>query len=229
MEQPELFVFAGPNGAGKSTLSASMVPPGTPIFDGDKEFMRLKKQFPETDSGNINDAVNGHIFSDWKNDMQSNKQTCAFETNFRTIDVINSVKTFKDKGFATRLIFFGLDDLALSIERVKLRVLKGGHDVSLDNIKANYKQSLSNLQTHYAEFDQVLIMKSASTERGQKLSVYLKIENGIIQEHSKEMPAWADRLVQTITEKLAKKKIDTPIQEQSQIKTATKMTISDNH
>ena len=53
MEQPELFVFAGPNGAGKSTLSSSMVPLGTPIFDGDKEFILLKKQFPGLDSDKL--------------------------------------------------------------------------------------------------------------------------------------------------------------------------------
>ncbi len=78
MEQPELFVFAGPNGAGKSTLSSSMVPPGTPIFDGDKEFILLKKQFPGLDSGNLYDAVNGHLFSDWKETMQAKNATCAW-------------------------------------------------------------------------------------------------------------------------------------------------------
>lgn len=206
MEQPELFVFAGPNGAGKSTLSALMVPPGTPIFDGDKEFILLKKQFQGLDSGDLYDAVNGHIFSDWKDDMQRSRRTCAFETNFNNTDVMKSVDGFKQKDFATRLIFFGLDDLALSVERVKLRVLKGGHDVSFDNIKANFEQGLSNLQKYYSAFDQVILLKSASEEAGQKISVYLKLENGKIKEQGQHLPNWVDGIVHDISHRLAKEK-----------------------
>jgi predicted ABC-type ATPase len=123
MKQPQLYVFAGPNGAGKSTLSASMLLPGTPIFDGDKEFALLKKEFPSTDSGDLYDAVNGHIFSDWKDKAKSQSMDCAFETNFRSSDVMNSISEFKKSGYQTRLIFFGLDGLEASIERVKLRWL----------------------------------------------------------------------------------------------------------
>jgi hypothetical protein len=32
---------------------------GTPIFDGDKEFLQLKKVFDQTDIGALYDAVNG--------------------------------------------------------------------------------------------------------------------------------------------------------------------------
>ncbi|WPU99478.1 hypothetical protein SNE26_26025 [Mucilaginibacter sp. cycad4] len=45
MPIPQLYVFAGPNGAGKSTLASSMLPPGTPYFDGDLLFTELKKLF----------------------------------------------------------------------------------------------------------------------------------------------------------------------------------------
>ncbi|SEM69882.1 Predicted ABC-type ATPase [Mucilaginibacter gossypiicola] len=194
MDQPELFVFAGPNGAGKSTLSSSMVPPGTPIFDGDKEFILLKKQFPGLDSGNLYDAVNGHIFSDWKETMQNRNTTCAFETNFRTEDIMKSVNEFKINGYSTRLFFFGLDDIAMSFERVLLRVAKGGHDVSADNIKANYKESLINLQKYYHAFEQVILMKAASKENGQGVSVYLKFAGGKIIDESVNLPHWVNRI-----------------------------------
>lgn len=196
MEQPELFVFAGPNGAGKSTLSSSMVPPSTPVFDGDKEFMLLKKQFPDLDSGNLYDAVNGHIFSDWKQSMQEKKSTCAFETNFRTADVMKSVTEFKNKGFATRLLFFGLDDISLSFERVRLRVIKGGHDVSAENIRANFEHSLVNLLKHYQAFDQVILMKVSATEKGRDISVFLKFEKGRLIEQASQLPEWANHIVQ---------------------------------
>ncbi|MES2060306.1 MAG: zeta toxin family protein [Bacteroidota bacterium] len=198
MKHPQLYVFAGPNGAGKSTLSASMLLPGTPIFDGDKEFALLKKEFPSTDSGNLYEAVNGHIFSDWKNKAMEQSLDCAFETNFRSSEVMNSVTEFKKSGYQARLIFFGLDSLEASIERVKLRVANGGHQVSLDNIKANYEMGLKNLTKYYQDFDSVHLVKSfASNELDRKLTSYLTIEAGQIEERAELIPDWANDLVKT--------------------------------
>ena len=53
MTAGQLYVFAGPNGAGKSTFAASMVPQGTPIFDGDKKFAELKGFFYDLDESRI--------------------------------------------------------------------------------------------------------------------------------------------------------------------------------
>lgn len=64
---PQLDVFAGPNGAGKSTFSQIRLGPDIPVLDGDKEFALLKSKFDSTDSGTLYDAVNGHIFENWKN------------------------------------------------------------------------------------------------------------------------------------------------------------------
>jgi predicted ABC-type ATPase len=203
MEQAKLFVFAGPNGAGKSTLSATMLPPGTPVFDGDKELALLREQFPGLDSGNLYEAVNGHIFSDWKDQVQARRMDCAFETNFRSGDVMNTVNEFKNKGYEARLVYFGLDSLEASVERVKLRVAMGGHDVTLDNIIANYNEGLKNLQNHFREFDEVLLVRSFTSDDqlSLKFHPYLKIEKGQIKEQAEQMPNWANMLVQNISAK----------------------------
>lgn len=217
MKQPQLYVFAGPNGAGKSTLSASMLLPGTPIFDGDKEFALLKKEFPSTDSGDLYDAVNGHVFSNWKNKEKTQSNDCAFETNFRSSDVMNSVAEFIKSGYQTRLIFFGLDSLEASIERVKLWVANGGHQVSLDNIKANYEMGLKNLTKYYQEFDSVHIVKSfASNDLDKKLTSYLTIESGTIKEQAELIPNWANELIKAIELNQSAKIIDNQQRQQDQ-------------
>ncbi|MBB6129408.1 zeta toxin family protein [Mucilaginibacter lappiensis] len=217
MKQPQLYVFAGPNGAGKSTLSASMLAPGTPVFDGDKELALLKQQFPDTDSGNLYEAVNGHVFSDWKNKAKKERIDCAFETNFRSADVMNSVKEFKDQGYEIRLIFFGLDNVEASIDRVKLRVLNGGHEVSLDNIKANYESGLKNLESYYQAFDSVHIVKGFPTnEQDNKLSSYLTIERGQIKEQAGLLPDWVNKLIKSIALKQSQKLIEEQNQQQEQ-------------
>jgi predicted ABC-type ATPase len=203
MEQPKLFVFAGPNGAGKSTLSANMLPSGTPVFDGDKELALLRQQFPGLDSGNLYDAVNGHIFSSWKEQVQGKRMDCAFETNFRSADVMSTVNEFKDRGYELQLIYFGLDNLDASVERVKARVAMGGHDVTLDNITANYNEGLKNLEKYFNEFDNVLLVRSFTEDKQQSLKFhpYLKIEQGQIKEQAEQIPDWANKLVQQIEQK----------------------------
>ncbi len=132
---PQLDVFAGPNGAGKSTFSGLMLGPGVPVFDGDKEFAKLRKTFNTIDSGTLYDEVNNHIFEDWKQLQLSTKADCAFETNFRSATVMNTVQQFARSGYETNMYFFGLDSIQAAIERVRLRVAEGGH-AGLENIQA---------------------------------------------------------------------------------------------
>lgn len=186
-----LYVFAGPNGAGKSTLSSSLVPEGTPIFDGDKEFALLKRSFTDTDSGTLYDAVNGHIFEEWKAKQLKTKAICAFETNFRSAQVMESVAQFKQSGYETHLLFFGLDSIEAAMERVAIRVSLGGHHVSPENIAANYTEGLKNFGIYYKEFDQVEVWQNF--QYGEPTMIarpLLKIEKGNLTEKLEALPAW---------------------------------------
>lgn len=202
MKKPQLYVFAGPNGAGKSTLSATMVPPGTPIFDGDKELALLRKQFPGLDSGNLYDVVNGHIYEDWKKMAIQSGSDCAFETNFRLPDVMQSVDQFKNSGYEVRLIFFGLDSIEASVDRVAMRVTHGGHDVSPDNIRENYDKGLKNLGIYYKGFDSVHLYHNYENQQQIIQSVPLMtIEEGQIKEQALNLPEWTKTFSQILEQK----------------------------
>lgn len=189
---PQLYVFAGPNGAGKSSFSGQLLGPDIPVFDGDKEFAKLKIVFDATDSGTLYDAVNGHIFDDWKSLQISRKADCAFETNFRSADVMASVEFFKRNGYETSLYFFGLDSLQSSIERVRLRVAEGGHQVSLENITTNYEEGLKNLILFFNHFDRVyLIQNFAEIDEPALFTPLMNIENGLLIEQADLLPDWA--------------------------------------
>jgi len=129
---PQLYVFAGPNGAGRSTLSSFMVSPKTPVFDGDVVFQNLKKIYADLDESLLWANVNDVAFTKWKSTSLSSDANSAFETNFRSKEVMKTVELFAAAGFETRLFFMGLDNLEASIDRVKLRVAKGGHNVSVE-------------------------------------------------------------------------------------------------
>ena len=191
MSAPQLFVFAGPNGAGKSTLSATMLAEGTPIFDGDKEFAKLKTLYDATDSGTLYDAVNGHIFDSWKKQQLRQSRDCAFETNFRSSQVMDTVTEFKQHGYHTVLLWFGLSDLQESIKRVDLRVAKGGHYVSMDNIQANFTEGLRNLEAFFGEFDEAHFYQNiASDAEKSDISPLISTRNGYVISQAVRTPSW---------------------------------------
>jgi predicted ABC-type ATPase len=195
---PQLYVFAGPNGAGKSSFSALMLGPGIPVFDGDKELAKLKRTFDSTDSGTFDDAVKGHIFDEWKQSHLSTKADCAFETNFRSAQVMNTIRQFADYGYETNMYFFGLDSIQAAIERVRLRVAEGGHDVSLENIKANYDEGLKNLSAYFTGFDRVILLQNfAGIDEPALFTPLMQIEKGQIVEQAADQPGWVAHFLAT--------------------------------
>jgi len=199
MHPPQLYVFAGPNGAGKSTLAALMIPPGTSYFDGDHLFTALKKQFYDLNEGQIMRSINDVHFPEWKEKMINLKNDAAFETNFRDPDVINSVQQFMNNGYESRLLFMGLDSVEASIERVRLRVAKGGHAVPVEYININFIESLNNLYKFYEKFTSVhLYQNLQKLDDSYEMTALMTIKNKQIQEELEHLPDWAIKLRQTI-------------------------------
>ncbi|MET3978430.1 putative ABC-type ATPase [Mucilaginibacter sp. UYP25] len=192
MTAPQLYVFAGPNGAGKSTFAASMVPQGTPIFDGDKKFADLKAFFYDLDESLIWLSITDVHFPEWKEKMIYRKGDVAFETNFRDPEVINSVKQFMNHGFESRLIFMGLDSVEASIERVELRVAKGGHDVSVEYININYEKSLANLFEFHNTFTSIHLYQNFQPPgKAMNMVPLMNVIKGEITEEAPQLPIWA--------------------------------------
>ncbi|KHJ36875.1 hypothetical protein PBAC_29620 [Pedobacter glucosidilyticus] len=195
MIRPQLYVFAGPNGAGKSTLSASMVSPGTSVFDGDIVFQNLKNIYTDLDESLLWANVNDVAFAKWKETSLSSGADAAFETNFRSKEIIKTVERFATMGFETRLFFMGLDSVEASIDRVKLRVAKGGHNVSLEYININYIKSLENLYRYYSFFTSVHLFQNFSPPHEQVIMTPLmNIHCGQIVEVNQILPDWAAHL-----------------------------------
>ena len=59
------------------------------------------------------------------------------------------IKRAKANGYYITLIYFWLNSPDLAVERVKLRVLSGGHDIPTDVIHRRYQAGLANLKNLY--------------------------------------------------------------------------------
>lgn len=73
----------------------------------------------------------------------------AFETTLATRSYVNTIKKVQTKGYFVTLIYFWLNTPHLALERVKKRVLLGGHDIPEDIILRRYTKGLSNLINLY--------------------------------------------------------------------------------
>lgn len=86
----------------------------------------------------------------------------SFETTLATKSYKNKIVEAKQKGYNVILLFFWLESYELAIERVKTRVLEGGHNIPKDVIKRRYFNGINNLFTIYLGIvDQALIFDNS--------------------------------------------------------------------
>lgn len=69
----------------------------------------------------------------------------AIETKLTTLSYQRTIEFAKMKGYTITLLFFWLNDVNLAIERVKIRVLEGGHGIPPEVIIRRYHKGISNL------------------------------------------------------------------------------------
>jgi predicted ABC-type ATPase len=69
-------------------------------------------------------------------------KTVGVETVLSTDKYRRLVRKAKERGYLVWLLYVVLDSPERNVERVRLRVLKGGHDVPEDKIRSRYTRSL---------------------------------------------------------------------------------------
>ncbi|CAN5513531.1 zeta toxin family protein [soil metagenome] len=138
-----LYIIAGCNGAGKTTASFTILPQ---ILDC-KEFVNadeiargLSPFQPEKVS-----FESGRIMLKRINELLESHETFAFETTLATKSYKTKVFSAQSKQYTVSLLFFWLQSVDLAIERVKSRVLDGGHNVETPVIKRRFTNGIKNL------------------------------------------------------------------------------------
>lgn len=88
-------------------------------------------------------------------------QTVGVETVLSTDKYRTLVLAAKARGFEVRLIYVLLNSAALNVERVRLRVAKGGHNVPKKKILERRKRSLDQLPWFLEQTDQAWIFDNS--------------------------------------------------------------------
>lgn len=174
-DQPALWIIAGPNGSGKSTLYGS----NRDVIYGNTEILDLARPFwiinPDLLASSIRAAERltagaanlqaVRRIGKWLAASIRAHQSVGVETVLSTNKYRRLVKLAKQLGFEVRLTYVILRDVELNVERVRLRVRKGGHNVPTDKIRERWTRSLKQLPWFLREADWALILDNSGKLR----------------------------------------------------------------
>lgn len=155
-----LYIIAGCNGAGKTTASFTILPEilnCKEFVNADEIAKGLSPFQPEKVSFEA-----GRIMLNRINELLETNQNFAFETTLATKSYKSKIIKAKKENYNVTLLFFWLETVDLAIERVRTRVIEGGHNIETEVIKRRYINGIKNLFEIYLEIaDEVLIFDNS--------------------------------------------------------------------
>ncbi len=141
----QLIIIAGANGSGKTTFAIPYVKElGFDFLNADE----IAKEFEE--KGQSNPLIKaGRIFFKRLNDNIKNHKNFVVETTLSGTYINKVAIRAKEAGFEIKIIYIFLDNPQLCIERVRSRVIKGGHDVPEKDIVRRFFRSKNNFWKNF--------------------------------------------------------------------------------
>jgi predicted ABC-type ATPase len=178
-----LWFIAGPNGAGKSTRAAEFLGGLGEIVNPD-EIAHEVSAAPHEALGAGRAAVNR------RKELLKSGNSFSLETTLSGRTLIRLAKAAKEQGWKVGLLYFGLRSPEQAIERVRLRVESGGHNVPPDDVRRRYYRSLSNLPGFLTLADRAIFVDNSTRKRGKLI---LEIMEGHVTFRISRMPSWLTR------------------------------------
>lgn len=159
---PKLFIISGCNGAGKTTASFNILPE----ILGCNEFVNadiiakgLSPFAPEKAA-----IAAGRILLERVAELMEAGKDFALETTLATRTHASMIKEAQKRGYVVTILFFWLNMPSLAVERVRLRVQSGGHNVSEDKIRRRYDIGIKHLFSIYLPIcDYWIIIDNSNT------------------------------------------------------------------
>jgi predicted ABC-type ATPase len=130
----QLIILGGANGSGKSTFAAQYIAEtGFPFLNADE----IQRQEATHSAFNA-----GRIFFDTFNEWLQKEQSFIVESTLSGKYLSQYIQKAKDKGYHILLVYVFLENPNLCIDRIRIRVMKGGHFIPNDVVERRYFRSL---------------------------------------------------------------------------------------
>ena len=141
----ELIVIAGANGSGKTTFAINYTAQNKLTF---KNADIIAKEInPSNNTGG--ELAAGKIFFRKVDELIKSGQSFAIESTLSGLYLKKLLNYAKNQGYNIKLIYIFLDNPSVCIERIKERVLKGGHHIPDKDVIRRYFRSKNNFWNIY--------------------------------------------------------------------------------
>lgn len=147
MDNPILYIIAGANGSGKSTLASELLPAKTLDFLNADEI--AKEICPEHIESVKIQA--GKLVLKKLEQLLAKKSSFAIETTLAGKNHIKTIQRAKELRYKIVLIYSYLDNVEMCENRIKIRVLNGGHDIPKEDIIRRFYRSKENFWNLYKD------------------------------------------------------------------------------
>jgi predicted ABC-type ATPase len=141
--------MAGPNGAGKTTFAYEFLPIEAECLNFINADLIAKGLSPFQPEKMAIEA--GRLMIQRIDECVKNNESFAFETTFSGKLYERKIKKWKSQDNEIIIYFLKLPSVDLAIERVKLRVSQGGHNIPEDIIRRRFDKSWKNFQDVYKQ------------------------------------------------------------------------------
>ncbi|RKZ37726.1 MAG: Zeta toxin family protein [Gammaproteobacteria bacterium] len=141
------YIIAGPNGAGKTTFAKKFLPEEASCLNYVNADLIAEGLSPFKPESVAFEA--GKLLLKKLDDMVRRKKSFSFETTLSGLNYVRRIKRWQNQGYEVILFFLKLSNEEMAINRVKLRVSEGGHNIPKEVIKRRFNKGWYNFQNHY--------------------------------------------------------------------------------
>lgn len=144
-----ILIIAGPNGAGKTVFAAEFLPneANCPTFINADLIAAGMSPFQP----HLAAVGAGRLMLKMMRDYVNRGESFAFETTLSGRGYVRSIRYWQERGYHVELFFLRLRTVEMAIERVRQRVLEGGHDVPELVIRRRFQAGWQNFQNIYRD------------------------------------------------------------------------------
>lgn len=143
----KLYIVSGANGSGKTTFAKMLTEDlSLPFVNADEIAKELD---PSNTTGGKMEA--GRVFFQQVRHFIKEEQSFVLESTLSGKYLEKLIPKVQAQGFDVELIYIFLENPDVCIERIKERVLNGGHHVPDDDVVRRYYRSKNNFWNVYKE------------------------------------------------------------------------------
>lgn len=142
-----VYIIGGPNGAGKTTFATEFLPHYADcrnFINADLIAQGIAPLAPEQAAIRAGRLMLAEIRR-----LSTGGETFAFESTLSGRSYLQLIRRLRHRGYDVHLFYLWVPEVDLLLSRVRLRVVRGGHNVPADVIRRRFGRSISNFLRSY--------------------------------------------------------------------------------